>query len=119
MITSILEGVKKNLGITKEYEHFDADIIMNVNMALMTLTQLGLGNPTGFKITGYDETIEDFVGSNEPMYEAIMMYLYLRTKIIFDPPGSSYVLQAYKDQIAELETRLTDDWFRCAHTANS
>lgn len=105
-MNSILNSVKKNLGIEEDYTQFDQDIIMNINMALNTLTQIGVGPWKGFTIKGDEETLEDFVG-DDPRFEMIKMYLYLRTRVIFDPPSSSYVLQAYKDQIAELESRLS------------
>lgn len=105
-MNSILNSIKKLLGIEENYTQFDQDIIMNVNMALNTLTQIGVGPSKGFVIKGEEETLEDFVG-DDPRFELIRTYLYLRTRIIFDPPSSSYVLQAYKDQIAELESRLS------------
>lgn len=106
MSQSILNSVKKQLGITEDYTPFDPDIIVNINMALSTLTQLGVGPVSGFQITGADETFEDFLGSDDPRMNFIPQYLYLRTRVIFDPPTQSYVLQAYKDQIAELEWRM-------------
>ena len=40
---SILTSIKKLLGITEEYEHFDQDIIMHINSVFSVLTQLGVG----------------------------------------------------------------------------
>lgn len=103
---SILLSVKKLLGIDSEYTQFDQDIIMFINMAFSTLYQLGVGPEEGFMITGESETLQDFIGDNTTLFESVKVYLYLRTKILFDPPTSSYVLEAYKEQIRELESRL-------------
>ena len=53
---SILTSIKKMLGITEEYEHFDADITMHINSVLMTLTQIGVGSPDGFAISDKSAT---------------------------------------------------------------
>lgn len=106
MSQSILNSVKKLLGPGEEYTHFDPDLIININSAIATLTQLGVGPAAGFQITGPDETYEDFLGADDPRLNFVQQYLYLKTRVIFDPPTQSYVLQAYKDQIAELEWRL-------------
>ena len=103
---SILNSVKKLLNIDSEYTQFDQDIIMYINMAFNTLYQLGVGPPEGFKITGDTETLQDFIGSDTTLYESIKIYLFLKTKILFDPPQSGFVMENYKDQIQELECRL-------------
>ena len=42
---SILNTIKKMLGLDANYTTFDTDIIVHINSALMTLTQLGVGSP--------------------------------------------------------------------------
>lgn len=103
---TILSSVKKLLGVEEDYTQFDQDIIMLINMALNTLTQLGVGPEKGFKITDGTEVLQDFIGEDNPMFEQVIPYLYLRTRIIFDPPTSSFVLEAYKEEIKQLECRL-------------
>lgn len=105
---SILDTVKKLLGIEKEYTQFDVDIIVNINSAIMTLRQLGVGPQDGFSITGSDETWNDLLGDSKFLDQA-WIYLFLKTKIVFDPPSSSFVLEAYKEQIKELEWRLAEE----------
>lgn len=108
MMTSILNSTKKLLGIAEEYTQFDIDIIFNINSALVTLAQLGVGPTRGFAITGASETYEDFLGDNyDALFNNVQMYLYLKTKIIFDPPASSFVLESLKIQLQELEFRLS------------
>lgn len=102
---NILQSVKKLLGIEEDYDAFDEEIKMNINMALNTLTQLGVGPEGGFKLSTGEETLEDFIG-DDPRFEMVINYLFLKTKTMFDPPTSSFVLEAYKEQIRELECRL-------------
>jgi hypothetical protein len=102
---SILTSIKKMLGITEEYEHFDTDIIMHINTVFMILTQLGVGPSEGFIIEGKGETWEDFVGDKKTI-EAVRSYIYLKVKLIFDPPLNASVLESYNRQIGELEWRL-------------
>lgn len=102
---SILNSIKKPLGMDADYDHFDEDIIMHINTAFMILNQLGVGPPEGFKIE--DDTTEwtDFI-SDTKRIEAIKTYIYLKVKLIFDPPLNSAVIETYKQQIAELEWRI-------------
>lgn len=104
---SILTSIKKLLGIDEEYNHFDADIIMHINSVLFILTQIGVGPSEGFVITGEDETWEDFM-PEEALVKAqsVKTYIYLKVRLIFDPPTSSTAMTAMKDLIAELEWRL-------------
>lgn len=102
---SILTSIKKMLGITEEYEHFDPDIIMHINSVLMILTQMGVGPASGFIIE--DETAEwtDFVKDTITI-EAIKSYVYLKVKLLFDPPTSGSVTESMNRMISEFEWRL-------------
>ena len=62
---SILTSIKKMLGITEEYEHFDADLVMHINSVFMILTQLGVGPDKGFSISGKDEVWSDFLAEGK------------------------------------------------------
>lgn len=106
MITSILTGTKKILGILEDYTVFDHDIITHINTAFSTLTQLGVGPAEGFMIE--DETAEwvDFIDDTDLQYNSVKTYVYLRVRLMFDPPTTSYLIAAFQDQIRELEWRL-------------
>ena len=106
MEKSILLSIKKQLGIAKEDTAFDDDIILLINSAFMTVYQLGVGNSDhAFRITGLDETWEDFLQYRENL-EDLKEYIYLKVKLVFDPPESSAVLQAFQNLIKEHEWRL-------------
>lgn len=101
---SILTSIKKMLGIGEEYAHFDADIIFHINSALMTLSQLGVGQED-FYITTDEQLWADYLGESKKL-EAVKSYIYLRVKLLFDPPANSTLVEAMKQQIAEFEWRL-------------
>lgn len=104
---SILTSIKKMLGIDAEYTHFDADIIMHINSVLMILTQLGVGPEEGFVIEDDTSTWVDFIPeANAAQLHAVKSYIYLKVKLIFDPPLSSAVIDSMNRQIAEFEWRL-------------
>lgn len=102
---SILTSIKKLLGIGEEYTHFDSDIIIHINSVLMTLHQLGIGPEKGYLISSDLETWENFLGTDANL-EAVKTYVYLKVRILFDPPASSALLDAMKRQADELEWRL-------------
>ena len=104
---SILTSIKKLLGMGEDYTHFDDDIIMHINMVFSTLNQLGVGPPNGFIIKDNEAVWGDFV-NDEKKFEAVKTYIYLKVKTVFDPPQSSAVLESIKENIAELEWRLSD-----------
>ena len=103
---SILQSIKKLLGITSDYTAFDADIIMHINSVFMILKQLGLGPAQGFSITDDTSVWTDYIPSDNVNFEAIKSYIYLKVKLLFDPPLSSAVMECMKQMINELEWRL-------------
>lgn len=117
MEQSILTSTKKILGIAEDYTVFDLDIITHINSAFSTLTQLGVGPANGFMIEDATAVWSDFItdvpaGSYEPstgddlQYNSVKSYVFLRVKHLFDPPTTSYLIDASERQIKELEWRL-------------
>ena len=102
---SILTSIKKLLGITEEYTHFDTDLIMHINSVFMILTQLGVGPEEGFFIEDEDAVWTDFMGES-PTVELVKSYVYLKVKLLFDPPTSSAVIESTNRMISEFEWRL-------------
>lgn len=105
MPESILDSTKKVLGIEPEATAFDIDIIMHINTAFFTLQQIGIGPASGFMITDNKTNWEDFLGP-KTNFNAVKTYMYLRVRILFDPPATSFALDAINKQITELEWRL-------------
>lgn len=104
---SILNSIKKNLGIEPEYKQFDHDIITYINGVFMTLTQLGVGPEEGFYITDESETWMDFTEDINQM-KAIETLTWMKVKLIFDPPLSSALIESLNNQIKELEWRVKE-----------
>lgn len=102
---SILTSVKKNLGLVESYTVFDDDIVMHINSALATLNQIGIGPEDGFAIVDKTTTWSAFIGSNKK-YNEVKSYVTLKVRLIFDPPTTSFLLEAIKEQIVQYEWRL-------------
>lgn len=105
MDNSILNSIKKMLGLTEEYEHFDMDLIMHINSVFMILNQIGVGPPKGFSITDACATWDDYLPNN-PNIQAVKSYMYMKVKLMFDPPLSSAALDSINRMISELEWRI-------------
>ena len=102
---SILTSIKKMLGISEEYTHFDEDLIMHINSALAVLCQLGVGPSEGFFITDKSAVWSDFVPDLSKL-QFIKTYVYQKVKLLFDPPQSSAAIQALNESIKEFEWRI-------------
>ena len=102
---SILTSVKKMLGIPEDYEHFDADIIMHINSVFMILTQLGVGPAEGLTIMDEDAIWSDFIQDKKTI-ESVKSYMYLKVRLLFDPPLGSAGIDSMNRLISELEWRL-------------
>lgn len=106
---SILQSIKKLLGLDEDYDAFDDDVMMHINSVLMILTQLGVGPKNGFSITGEEETWDDYLGEDISKLSAVKTYVYLKVKTMFDPTSSSVVNEATKEMLKELEWRLNSE----------
>lgn len=105
MEESILTSTKKVLGIAEDYTVFDLDVITHINAAFSTLTQLGVGPNAGFMIENAEAVWADFIGE-DLQYNSVKSYVFLRTRQLFDPPATSYLIASYEKQIEQLEWRL-------------
>ena len=102
---SILLSVKKMLDLDKDYDVFDPELIIHINSVFGTLHQLGVGPEDQFRISGDSETWSEFDTEGEQTDE-VKSYVYLRVRLLFDPPSSSFVLSSFQEQLKELEWRL-------------
>lgn len=103
---SILTSIKKLLGIAQECTDFDTDLIIHINSVLMILTQLGVGPEHGFTIKDSRDLWEDFLEGDLSKLEAVRTFVYLKVRLIFDPPSNSAVIESFNRTISELEWRL-------------
>lgn len=107
----ILSSIKKLLGLNDGVTVFDTDIVIHINTVFANLTQMGVGPQNdegkniGFKISTGNEVWGDFT-SNDILIENVKTYVYIKVKMVFDPPTSSALIDAYNAQAKELEWRL-------------
>ena len=103
---SILKTVRQMIGPSASYDVFDLDLIVSINAAFSRLCQLGVGPELPYKITGPENTWDEFM--DDGYQEEIKQYIYLKTRMVFDPPASGTVAKSYEEQIAMLEWTLKE-----------
>lgn len=106
MSTSILTSTKKTLSIAEDYTAFDEDIIMHINTAFSTLNQLGVGPAEGYAIADATDIWSEFLGTDLRLNN-IKSYIYMRVRLMFDPPSTSYMITSMQNQIEQLEWRIS------------
>ena len=108
MENSILNTIKSMLlGSGMDVTDFDTDLIVLINSTLSNMIQLGVSDKQ-FRITGPSETWDQLI-TNENILASVKEYIYIRAKLLFDPPTSSIVMEAYKEILKEDEWRITDE----------
>lgn len=100
--SSILRSIKKLLGIPEDDDAFDIDVIFAINSAFDRLSTLGIGPDEGFRIADDTATWSDYLYDGKVL-DSVKTYVYFKTRLVFDPPTSSFVLESMNKQIAELE----------------
>lgn len=121
MTDSILTSTKKLLGISADYTQFDLDILMHINSVFATLNQLGVGPETAFYVNDDTEVWGDLLGV-ETDVNSVKSYVYLKVRLLFDPPTTSFAINAMEKMIQEYEWRLNvvaDNQLATAVTAAS
>lgn len=103
---SILNSIKKLLGINTDETVFDQDIAIHINTTLANLVQIGIGPSEGYMITSADNKWNEFCGDDLPLLNNVKTYVYLKVKLVFDPPQASSLLEAINSQLKELEWRM-------------
>lgn len=105
MEESILITIKKMIGFDKDYDYFDTDLVVQINSCFSTLSDLGVGPEEGFHITGKDEKWSEYIFT--PIYMGMIKnYIYIKTKLVFDRPETSYAIESLSKTASELEWRL-------------
>lgn len=104
---SILKYLRRMLVSSAEDSTFDTDLIVFGNGALFVINKLGVGPAEGFQITGETETWLDFIGVRKDL-GAIQTDVYLRVRLLFDPPQNSFLVKGIQDQIQEYDWRIEE-----------
>lgn len=105
MDDSILDTVKKMLGLTSDYTAFDTDIIIHINTVFSNLSQMGVGPEEGFMIEDSSTQWNEFIGDDK-LLNNVKSYMYLKVRLLFDPPANAAVKEAIDKQIDEIGYRM-------------
>lgn len=105
MDDSILDSIKKILGMPPDYDAFDTELVIHINFVFGILSQLGVGPEGGFSISDNTTLWKSYLGDSKDL-EMVKSYIALKVRIVFDPPTIGAVMDAMKEQIRELEWRL-------------
>lgn len=107
MTNSILTSVKKMCGVAEEDESFDLDILTHINTTFSTIRlQIGLGPDNGFLIEDKTVTWDAYLGADHKRFNDVKSYMYMRVRYLFDPPGTSFLLTAFKEEMTRFEVLL-------------
>ena len=102
---SILLTIRKMLGGSAEYNVFDVDLCSFINSSIMKLYQMGIGE-IGFSVNGQEKTWRDYLGDDFEKLRSVVDFIYTEVRMKFDPPSNSFVMNAMKENLKELEWRL-------------
>ena len=102
---SILLTIRKMLGGSADYDVFDVDLCTLINSSIMKLYQMGIGE-IGFSVDGEAQTWRDYLGDDFEKLRSVVDFIYTEVRMKFDPPSNSFVMNAMKDNLKELEWRL-------------
>ena len=105
MEESILKTIKQLIGCPDDFEQFDLDLMIHINSAFAALTQLGVGPKEGYQITDSDNVWSEFEEDTQKS-SLIKDYVYIKTRLLFDPPTSGSLMDSLKEQLKEMEWRL-------------
>lgn len=109
MEQSILKSTKKILSVHPDNADFDLDIITHINSVFSILRDLGVGPETGFSIEDSSKIWSDFVIGGDLTHDMIKSYVYLRVRLLFDPPQTTFLAEALNKQAAEFEWRISSN----------
>jgi hypothetical protein len=107
MANEILDSTKDLLGIPAEVTEFNTQLVGHINLVLFNLTDIGVGTE-GYQITAETGSFDTFMPGDDLIHAALQMYIYMKVRLLFDPPTTAFVLKSLEAQIKELEWRLTD-----------
>ena len=102
---SILTSIKKLMGLTEEYDAFDQDILILINSVLFELEQIGVKAKDGFTLSDKTAVWSDY-SDDDRLLNALKPYIYMKTKLMFDPPTSSGALDSMNRIIDRFEWRI-------------
>lgn len=104
---SILTSIKKLVGVNEDCTDFDTDIVMHINTVFSGLKQMGAGPKEGFIIKDKYAVWSDYIPKTNKNLEMIKTYVYLKVRLLFDPPTISSLLESLQKLVEEYEWRIS------------
>lgn len=102
---SILDTVKKMVGVDLVDDSFDMELIIFINDVFSKLNQLAVGPTTTYVIDDRLDKWTDFLLDRADL-NMVRTYMYLQVRITFDPPTNPSLLENMMKRIQEYEWRL-------------
>lgn len=99
---SILDTLLQLLNDDPDAPAYKLDVMTFANGVFGRLKNLGIGPKEGFYITDSGDSWDDFMDEG-PERAAVQTYMFMKVKLIFDPPQNSTVLQSYERLVNEFE----------------
>jgi hypothetical protein len=106
MEQSILKSTKKLLQIGSDDDSFDLDIMTHINSAFSTLHQVGVGPYAGFAIEDDTANWDEFLDPG-PMQNQVKSFVFLHSRLRFDPPATPFLINAVQEQLQEATWRIS------------
>lgn len=102
---TILESIRDYVGVQKDIDAFDKELILHINSAFSTLFQIGVGKDRPYRLEECSTWFGLFSEYEEEL-DLIKEYTFLKVKLLFDPPTNSSLLESLKSVINEIEYRI-------------
>lgn len=105
MDESILRSVAKYCQVGDDDTYYDPTLILIINTHLAFLHQLGVLKTDDFLIEDTDRPWADVLVEDARMAPAIL-YVQIRSRLDFDPPANSFLVNSLTEKYKEIEQRL-------------
>lgn len=102
-IAKMILGSFDDSGVEQE-QPFMTDLIIHINSVIAILAQRGVGPEEGFAVTGSTETWQDWLGDRKDL-EMVKSLMYMRIRLMFDPPQNSFLVNSMEKLCDEYEWR--------------
>lgn len=106
MEDSILISIKGMLGIDKDTDCFDQEIIVFINSVFSTLYQIGFDPAKNYRVESVESKWADIINNDADLVDLVKPYVYMKVRLLFDPPTSSFVLESLRKEAEELQWRI-------------
>lgn len=79
---------------------------MIINSITPILGQMGIGPSNGYIVKSKEDKWSDYISNSDVNLEGVKNYIFIKTKLIFDPPTNSTTIESFNKVLLELEWRM-------------